>query len=392
MFEAVGASRLQRRRRTIQAEPLYVLKLATLLAAAPVGAPAAETPQACSLKQHDAERLACYDAIFGTAASDRATTSQPQPPLTTSRPQAQASDRGTSARSLAPPIGHDDYFREVWGVGRTQAIPLDVITPHRPTYVALRVAKDPNELPRSPTRGAAFAGPRDYDRAELKVQLSFKAELVPPEILGRVGGLMQIGDESFLRYSRLWVAYTQQSSWQIFNAADSRPFRETNYEPELIWTYDHSRAGSRLKLVNLGLSHHSNGQGALQSRSWNRWYVQGGWGFNDVPVLGNVSVLARKWWRVPEDVVGDDNPDIKQYYGRGDVVLRWAPDAHHRFSLLLRHNLRASRGRGFAQLDYSYPVLGQRLHFQASSGYGDSLIDYNHKQTTFGVGVSIGRW
>jgi phospholipase A1 len=52
--------------------------------------------------------------------------------------------------------------------------------------------------------------------------------------------------------------------------------------------------------------------------------------------------------------------------------------------------------RRFVQLDWATPLsaaLGAaRLHVQLSSGYGESLIDYNHKQTTIGVGVSFGDW
>jgi phospholipase A1 len=113
-----------------------------------------------------------------------------------------------------------------------------------------------------------------------------------------------------------------------------------------------------------------------------------------VPWLGsNVSVMARKWWRRPEHIDDDDNPDIKNYYGRGDVVVRWER-GRHQFSVLLRHNLRLDPGRGFAQLDWSWavPWFESRLHVQATSGYGESLIDYNHRQNTLGLGLSFGKW
>jgi phospholipase A1 len=188
---------------------------------------------------------------------------------------------------------------------------------------------------------------------------------------------------------RLWAAYTQQSSWQAFNSGNSSPFRETIYEPELIMTFSTGNA-SGLKLINAGYIHQSNGLNSALSRSWNRTYVQGGWESD------TVSALVRGWWRVPESADQDDNPDIEDYVGRAEIALRWAPlDGRQVVGLVLRNNLKLDQNRSFVQLDWATPVnLSQsaRLHVQLTSGYGETLIDYNFKQTTLGLGISFRDW
>ena len=61
---------------------------------------------------------------------------------------------------------------------------------------------------------------------------------------------------------------------------------------------------------------------------------------------------------------------------------------------LLRHNFKTgSDAHGAAQFDWAFPISGRlRGHVQIFDGYGESLIDYNHRATYFGLGVSLINW
>jgi len=270
----------------------------------------------------------------------------------------------------------ESYLARAWKLGAKESLAITDVQLHRPIYVIVRTTSEVNQQPSSPVHPPQ--APEDRDPTELKIQLSAKSELVSAE------NFRFLGTDNL----RLWLAYTQQSHLQIFNVGNSSLFRENDFEPELILTYDNSGARSDLKLVNFGLLHQSNGEPRPDSRSWHRLYLQGGWEW------GKLSLLARAWWRILEEATADDNPDITEYMGRGDLVLHWRPARDSTVGLLVRHNFRAGSGRGYGQLDWSTPLRWgrARVHVQASAGYGESLIDYNHKQATFGVGVSFGDW
>ncbi|MDH4101610.1 MAG: phospholipase A [Nitrospirota bacterium] len=257
---------------------------------------------------------------------------------------------------------------------------------YRPMYFIIRQTDRPNSTPHSPHHIATSR--QDIDRQEAKFQVSFKNELISPEKSEKA--LAKYWPENW----RLWFAYTQQSNWQIFNSRNSSPFRTSNYEPEFILTWNtHEGVVSKLpQLVNFGLVHQSNGQSDPYSRSWNRVYVQGGWQMSN-----NLSILPRLWYRLPENKSSDDNRNIAAYLGYGDLVLKGQAFQKLDYTVLFRHNMRTDRGRGYVQLDIDLWGLRQYLpfhfkaapHLQITTGYGESLLDYNHHQTTVGIGVAF---
>jgi len=209
-------------------------------------------------------------------------------------------------------------------------------------------------------------GPSDL---EVKFQFSAKVNLIEG-LFGNTGDL--------------YFAYTQRSWWQAYNTDSSSPFRETNYEPEIFMNFDNAwRALGWTNVRNrLALNHTSNGRSDPLSRSWNRIYLEsifqrGDWAFSLAP-----------HWRIPESTSEDDNPDIERYMGYGDVtVARRFGD--NELSLLWRGN--PSAGNMGTQVDYSWPLFNGNVrgHVQYYYGYGESMIDYDHRNHRLSLGFSL---
>jgi phospholipase A1 len=209
---------------------------------------------------------------------------------------------------------------------------------------------------------------------ELKFQLSLKTLLVA-DLLGQTGDL--------------WVAYTNRSFWQAFNANRSSPFRETNHEPEVWFDFatDRQLGSLHFKGANLGMVHQSNGQWGAVSRSWNRIY--GLFMFQ----TENIYFAIKPWWRISESRSDDDNPDIEKYLGNFEfyALKEWNDNT---LGIMLRNNLRLNEdNHGAVQLDFTFPLYNQlRGYLQIFSGYGESLIDYDHDLNSIGVGLMLSNW
>lgn len=183
--------------------------------------------------------------------------------------------------------------------------------------------------------------------------------------------------------SVLGASYTQKSFWQLSNSGQSSPFRETNYEPQffLAWATDYELLGWTLREAEYGVNHQSNGRSDPTSRSWNRVYAR------FMAQHGNWQVDVKPWYRIPESDEDDDNRDINKYMGYYRLKVGYAL-GDSVFSVESRYNW--NTGYGGATTAWSYPISKHvRFYTQVFSGYGESLIDYNHKQTRVGVGIIL---
>jgi phospholipase A1/A2 len=296
------------------------------------------------------ERLACFDTL---ASRNGAREVQPE-----------------NVGVLEPePASSPSRIASAWDPGSVEQKGRFALVVYKPNYLLAGTWNfKPNQKP------FAAEGVR-VPNEEVKLQLSFRVKLAE--------GL--IGDNG-----DLWATYTQQSYWQAYSK--SAPFRDTAYEPSLIfnWRTNFDFFGMQARLLSLELNHQSNGRDeeSALSRSWNR--VIGKLAVE----RGNFVAEARAWWRIPDPEGDDDNPDIEHYLGNSEFLLSWERGPHT-LSAQLRSNFTPSRHRGAAELSWSFPLPGAdnlKGYLQYFYGYGETLIDYNAKTHRVGVGVTVADW
>lgn len=174
------------------------------------------------------------------------------------------------------------------------------------------------------------------------------------------------------------IAYTQLFYWQFY--AESQYFRETDYMPQAFIRYNFLKNW----LVDFGAVHESNGKGGTLERSWNRVYA-------NLSFSGPHWYVSVKPWVLIFKADSSDlhNPNIARYLGYERVVFAY------KFrgivtSLMARNTVESGFQRSAEQLSVSFPVYQRfRGYVQFFNGYGQSLIEYNHRTSGIGLGLSF---
>jgi phospholipase A1 len=337
------------------------------------------------------ERLACFDQKARQFADPVVLQS---PPLVPYGPNVAAVAPAPVPSAAQRASAQPSEITRFWDLEHAIARNSFELRAYRPVSLSLSSGSQVNRLPSASATSVSPTDRVDYQPGELKVNLSVRTKIM--------SGVLRSGDDP-LRDS-LWFGYTQQSYWQLFNKDISRPFRNTDHEPELVYVFPHFAAlpgGWTYRMSGAGVVHQSNGQSLPLSRSWNRTYLMGA--ADKIADNGDRFTLqARVWRRIAEKAGKDDNPDISDFVGRGELIGRWSFDEGtgtdrtlHTLGLTVRHSLR-STNKGSLRLEYLRSIgsadSGLRFHAQLFSGYGENLLDYNRNRTVASVGLSLVDW
>jgi phospholipase A1/A2 len=363
--------------------PLPLVRIAALLLALSPLLPQAQPAEGwetCAEVAGDTARLACFDRWAAQRKAPPAPSTPP--PARTAAAAPIGGLRLTTQEGCRDP--QYSALSRFWELETGSDCGTFGLRSLRPLVAAAAFGDTVNRQPTSdnPANNAVTA--IDYRTREMRLQLSVRSKLAQNILVPWGSGASD----------SLWFAYSQQSYWQLFTPAISRPFRSTDHEPELMYIHplDLGAGGWRLRYAGASVVHHSNGQSLPYSRSWNRLVLMAG------AESAAFQLQARLWRRIDEDA-NDDNPRISDYLGRGELQASWRPNADHLLMVTARHNL-SKTARGSLRLEWfrslteggEGPAGGLQLHTQFFTGYGDTLLDYNRRRSVFTIGLSLAEW
>jgi len=182
-----------------------------------------------------------------------------------------------------------------------------------------------------------------------------------------------------------YFAYTQRSYWDI--ARESSPIIDHNIEPEVFYFWKPKGGGVarwHIDSARTGFVHQSNGKDGVNSRAWNRAYVEPLFRWQEF------FLQPRLWVITSKDI---QNRNIADYYGYADIVFGIETATRQRFTVTGRQGLK----HGSLQIDLSMPAsslftgntMRPYLYAQLWTGYGETLLYYNVRTSALRIGIEF---
>jgi phospholipase A1/A2 len=184
--------------------------------------------------------------------------------------------------------------------------------------------------------------------------------------------------------------YTQKMLWDV--EADSQPFRDVNYHPELFYLWQGPVRSNGISFsAQAGADHESNGRDGAASRAIQTVYIEPR---VSLPVAGDYHIDVGP--RLMHYVFGrDNNPDLPRYRGHQQLAL--AIGSPNGFKLSTTSRLNFGSGKGSVDALLSYPVthiwhdLPVYVVVQGFTGYGEDMLDYDRKVSRIRIGIGLTR-
>ena len=222
-----------------------------------------------------------------------------------------------------------------------------------------------------------------WDPSNIKFQISFKYRLLNPE-----------GSWAAKRpgLADFYFGYSQTSFIDLDAPSDA--FLDNIFKPELLFSQNKLLVEPTAWLSQLGLEagfqHQSNGDSGADSRSLNLVYAKPILAFGDI--AGYRFTAAPKLWVYVGNL--NENPDIADYWGYFDLELKFGKID----GLELRSNWRQGSEGGRLQVDLTYPFsvlcagnCNGYFQVQYFTGYGETLLNYNRKDSQLRIGFALFR-
>jgi outer membrane phospholipase A len=250
------------------------------------------------------------------------------------------------------------------------------------TTLSVRSDNDPN---RQDEGRLSFHEPMFFvagagSKANAQIQLSFKLRLYEP------------ADKNSRRFlDNLYFGYTQPAFWDL--TAESKPFLDTNYIPSFFYYVPKTdwRVGGNQVGIATGYEHESNGKYGVDSRSIDTLFVRPYFNFGDTRDF---------YWtfspKIYTYIEKSENPDIGKYRGYGDFRFTYGKNDDWQAAWILRKGTKSSAFssdlQGTYPLNKLFPGLSGYLMAQYFTGYGETLLDYNKRESwSVRVGYAISR-